>query len=157
MNTNTQNFEYHKKSIHLTFYAFSNNKFNNNLFYKLGKISKNIYNSTIYSIQVFNTFKFDLYKNLYNDLLINNNINISEYINKKLSKYHDIYSDIKKKIDHNNKFIYKYIINDIKFSNIIVKNINYEELINFYKVAFKYNNDIFKDTEYNKILIVKSY
>lgn len=153
-----QKFDYQKKSTHLTFCSYSKNNFNNDIFYKLGKISKNIYNITIYSIQVFNTFKIELYKNLYNELIINNEMDISKYINKKLLEYYEIYSSIKTKINNNNNIIYKYIINDINTNNIIVKNNNYNILLNKYLFELKNHNQIYFDDNhidilYNSIII----
>ena len=88
-------FEYKNLSSHLTFALLSKNQFNNNIFYNLGKVSKNIYNLSIYSTQIFNKFKIELYKNLYYELQNNNELDVSDYINKKLVFYFDLYSLLK--------------------------------------------------------------
>ena len=122
-------FNIQDKPDYKCFHFFDNDPFHYKIFKELGKISKNIYNTTIYSIQVFNYFKIELYKNLYTDLIKDTNINISEYINSKLIYYFNLYSSLKDKLNSNNNYIYKYIINYINTNKIIIKNSNYIKTI----------------------------
>jgi IS605 OrfB family transposase len=122
-------FDIQDKPEYKCFHFFDNDPFHYKIFKELGKISKNIYNTTVYSIQVFNYFKIELYKNLYTDLIKDNNINISEYINSKLINYFNLYSSLKDKLTNNNNYIYKYIINYINTNKIIIKNSNYTQTI----------------------------
>ena len=90
----------------------------------LAKISKNIYNSSIYCIQIFNKFKFALFKKLFFALETNPSINTSLFINNKLLEYHQLYSNINPHIKSNNNYIYSCIINEIKTTNLVIKTSN---------------------------------
>ena len=57
-------FKLQDKPEYKCFYFYDNDPFHYKIYKELGKISKNIYNISIYSIQVFNYFKIELYKNL---------------------------------------------------------------------------------------------
>lgn len=94
----------------------------------MGKISKSVYNLSIYSIQIFNYFKIELYSHLYDKLLIDKSIDTDSYIKNELIKYFDLYSSINKHIMNNNNYIYKYIINYVNNNNIIIKNSNYDNV-----------------------------
>jgi len=68
-NDNNKTFDVQDKPKYKCFTFYDYNPLHLQIFQELGKISKNIYNTTIYSIQVFNYFKIELYKNLYNELI----------------------------------------------------------------------------------------
>ena len=72
----------------------------------LAKISKNIYNSSIYCIQIFNKFKFGLFKKLFFALKNDPSIDTSLFINNKLLECHQLYSNINSHIKTNNNYIY---------------------------------------------------
>lgn len=72
---NMYTFKFPKKSSHLTLFLYSNNIFNNNIFYELEKISKNIYNKTIYSFDKKQNYKTKIITEF------NLNENIDEFLN----------------------------------------------------------------------------
>jgi len=57
-----------KPSTHKSFTLYNYDTTIINTCKELGRINKNVYNIAIFSIQVFNTFKTQLYQTLYNDL-----------------------------------------------------------------------------------------
>lgn len=126
------------------------------------KISKNVYNTTIFIFKIYKIYQNEIYKNVY-DYIIENNLHVhfvnlpkkdKKYVKydkeaKKEKKhpelvkienffygvfdiYYKVYIKNKLIIDSNNKIIFKYIINDIIKNNIVVSNINYKQLINKY-------------------------
>ncbi len=141
------------KPEYKSFSYFSYDKLNNDIFYKLGKISKNVYNLGLYSIQIFNLFKIRLYKKLYNKLLENNKFDFDKYIKNKLEYYFDLYSSLKNNLKDNNKYIYKYIIEYIKENNIIIKNSNYDYYTKYFIKKLKNNSNIFLNGKNDKLLL----
>jgi len=105
-----------------TFYYYDHDENHNKVFNELGKISKNIYNLTLYCIQIFNFYKTTLYEKLYNELANDKTIDCDKFIKDNLSDYFDLYSSLKIHLQENNKYIYKTIINYIKNNNILIKN-----------------------------------
>ena len=122
---------------------------NNNVHYKtfnfLAKISKNVYNASIYCIQIFNKFKYDIFKKLYFQLKNNSNIDTSNFIKNELLYYYQIYSNIKQKIQYNNNYIYKIITDDLRITKINIKNSNINQLTNFYIWKFKSDHNVLLD------------
>ena len=156
---NKYEFNIQEKSKYKCFSFYDNDPLHCQIFKELGKISKNIYNISIYSIQVFNYFKIQLYETLYNDLLeeqknkkIINKINESEYINNKLNNYFILYSSLKDHIKNNNNYIYKFIINYITINKIIIKNSNYNKITNDLINLLNNNENIYKDNINNDLL-----
>ena len=159
-NDNSKTFDVQNKPEYKCFSFYDHNPLHLQIFKELGKISKNIYNTTIYSIQVFNYFKIELYKKLYNELineqkLIKNKkknkkelIDVPEYIKNKLIYYFDLYSSLKEHLKNNNNYIYKFIINYITSNKIIIKNSNY--YITIKNITNLLNND---DLLFNQIII----
>ena len=94
----------------------------------LCKISKNIYNITIFCHSIFIKYKNEIYEILYEWICKKNITNIDE-IDKKLQKiyqkYYNKYCLIKNDLDNNNEIIYKYIIKYINDNQIIVINNNW--------------------------------
>ena len=86
---------------------FDHNNVHFKTFNFLAKISKNVYNNSIYCIQIFNKFKYDIFKKLYFQLKNNSNIDTSNFIKNELLYYYQIYSNIKQNIQSNNNYIYK--------------------------------------------------
>ena len=68
-------------------------------------------------------------------------------------KYYDLYSLNKMTIDNNNKFIYKFIIEDIKTTNIIIDKNNIINLFEKYKKEIMKLNNIIFDVNNENILI----
>ena len=136
-----------------SFYFYDYNLNNTKAFNNLGHISKNVYNLGLYSIQIFNCFKIQLYKELYDLILIDKNINCNNFIKTKLIEYFDLYSLLKNKIKQNNFYIYKYIIRYIKKKNIIIKNNNYEYYIKAFIKKLKDDDNIYLDNTNNFILL----
>jgi hypothetical protein len=132
---------------------FDNDQLHFKLFNYLGHISKNIYNSSIYCIQVFNKFKNIIFKQLYFKLKSNPNIDSSDFIKTKLIYYHQVYSNIKQYIQSNNNYIYKIIAEELKISKTNIKNSNIDKLIQFYIWKFKSDSNIYLDVINNFILL----
>jgi len=145
-------FDQPKISDYKCFTYYDNDQFHHKIFNELGKISKNIYNLSIYSIQIFNLFKIKLYENLYNELKKNNKINTSEFVKNKLIEYFELYSSIKDKLQNNNSYIYKFIINYITTNKIIIKNSNYENTKNYLFNILKKDVNIYLDGNNNYLL-----
>jgi IS605 OrfB family transposase len=122
------------------------------MYTELAKISKNVYNSTIYCIQIFNYFKLSLYKELYQELKNNSKIDIDKFINHKLINYYDLYSKISSYIKSNNNYIYKFIINEIKLCKTIIKNSNYLKYIDLFTFTLNKNKNIYLDGINNNLL-----
>lgn len=152
-NIPNKNIEPPDKPEYKSFYYFDYNKLNNKIFNELGKISKNIYNLGLYSIQVFNFFKVKLYHELYILLIKNNSLDCDEFIKNKLGEYFDLYSSLKDKIKENNNYIYKNITAYIKLKNIIIKNNNYLKYIDYFIKKFKNDNNIYIDNINNELLL----
>ena len=146
-------------------HKFSKN--NKNIIKFMSKITKNIYNITIFSHLLFLRYKRSIFKDLY-DYIIQNNIKIhSELIDTKLlsifDKYYKYYIGIKNDIDSNNENIYKYIINKIHNKKIIINSNNYfeikkmltDKLLNIKGISFSDNT---KDELFYSIIdrIIKS-
>lgn len=121
-------FNYQKKPSYKCLCYYDYNNRHTQIFRELGKISKSVYNLSIYSIQIFNYFKIELYSHLYDKLLIDKSIDTDSYIKNELIKYFDLYSSINKHIMSNNNYIYKYIINYVNNNNIVIKNSNYDNV-----------------------------
>ena len=119
----------------------------------MAKISKNVYNSSIYCIQIFNKFKYKIFKKLFFQLKSNPNINTSQFIKNELLTCHQIYSNIKQHIQSNNNYIYKTICYDLKISNTNIKNSNINYLTEFYIWKFKTDPNIFLDSHNNYFLL----
>ena len=134
------------------FYIYSYEKLNNKLFFELMKISKNVYNSTLYTTNIFNLFKCSIYKKLYDELTKNKNIICNDFVKKELTFYYDLYTKLKDDIKSNNKYIYSFIVNDIKSKNIIVKNSNYQTVIDNYIFILKNDKNIIKNNVNDDIL-----
>jgi IS605 OrfB family transposase len=141
------------KPEYKSFYYYDYNKLHNKIFNQLGVISKNIYNIGLYSIQIFNFFKVQLYHELYLLLCKNKNLNCDEYIKNKLNEYFDLYSSLKNKIKENNSYIYKNIISHIKNENIIIKNSNYLYYINFFITKFNNDSNIYLNNQNKNLLL----
>ena len=155
------NEEYSSKNNYQTFCYYDHNQLHLKMYTELAKISKNVYNSTIYCIQIFNYFKLPLYKKLYHQLKINPNIDTGKFIKNQLIKYYNVYSKISSYIKSNNNYIYKFIINEISQYKIIIRNSNYNQLINFFIHILKddlniyfngINNDLLFDDIIKKIV-----
>ena len=131
------------KSNYQTITYYDKNKLHFKIYTELAKISKNIYNSTIYCIKIFNYFKLKLYKNLYKQLKINPLIDTSKFIKNQLINYHELYSKLSKHIKINHNYIYKYIIGELKSCKIIIKNSNYEKYICYFQYILKKDPNIF--------------
>lgn len=140
---NTFNIEPPDKVEYKTFYYYDYDEHHIKVFNELGKISKNIYNLTLYCIQIFNFYKTKLYEDLYNELAINNKIDCDQFIKDNLSKYFDLYSSLKDKLQENNNYVYKFIINYINNNNILIKNSNYEYYIDFFINNLKNDENIY--------------
>ena len=95
---NVKQFYVQDKPEYKCFSFFDNDPFHYKIYNELGKISKNVYNLSIYSIQVFNYFKLELYANLKNELEKDINFDTYKYINSKLIHYFDLYSSLKDKL-----------------------------------------------------------
>lgn len=145
-------FKLQDKPEYKCFYFYDNDPFHYKIYKELGKISKNIYNISIYSIQVFNYFKIELYKNLFNEIIKDNNIDTYEYINSNLINYFNLYSSLKDKLKENNNYIYKYIINYITINKIIIKNSNYEQIIDILLNLLVNDVNIYTDNKNNYLL-----
>ncbi len=117
----------------------------------MSKVSKNIYNITIFCYSVFCKYREDIYEELYR-YIDSLNIDIKkstdkyiELVEQKLqhifeNKYNTFVS-IKNNIENNNKIIYQYIINKIKNENILLNNNNYYDFKN------NITNDLLKNRE----------
>jgi putative transposase len=119
----------------------------------LAKISKNIYNSSIYCIQIFNKFKFRLFKKLFFALKNDPSIDTSLFINNKLLEFHQLYSNINQHIKSNNNYIYSNIINEIKTTNLVIKTSNINFVINYFINKFYIDPNIYFDKQNNKLLL----
>jgi len=140
------------KTVYKTLTYYDDNKFNKMIFNYLMKISKNVYNTAIYSNEIYNIFKYELYEKLYNKLIKNKNIDCNDYVNTELLKYFDIYSQIKNDINNNNFIIYGLITQYIKDNNIIIHNDNINELKNMFYKNLINNENIKVITQYKKYL-----
>ena len=140
------------KTVYKTLTYYDDNKFNKMIFNYLMKISKNVYNTAIYSNEIYSIFKYELYEKLYNKLLKNKNIDCNDYVNKELLKYFDIFSQIKNDIKSNNSIIYGLITQYIKNNNIIIHNDNINELKNMFYKNLITNENIKVITQYKKYL-----
>lgn len=140
------------KTVYKSLTYYDDNKFNKMIFNYLMKISKNVYNTAIFSNEIYNLFKFELYEKLYNKLLIKTNINCNDYVNKELLKYFDIYSQIKNDIKNNNNILYRIITDYLKDNNIIVHNNNIDELKKMFNETLITNKNIKVITKYKKYL-----
>jgi len=151
-------------SKHKTFVYYEYNNFNKKIFYHLGNYSKKLYNQYIFCFQIYEVYKFDIFKNLYD--ILNNNSNYENYdlekiddfvdnhISKELNKNIETFIIIKNKLYHNNSYIYKKIIDNIKNNNIIIKNSNYDQTTNMFINNLKNNNNIYIDEENYNVLYV---
>ena len=148
------------------------------------KISKNIFNCTLFVNKIYTIYQNDIYKELY-DYIIKNNLE-KKFINKPkeenkekkkynkkakkekkdediknienqfyllFDKYYNFYIKNKSTIDSNNKIIYKYIINDVNESDIIISNKNYKLLIdNYLEEVIELENISFN--QHNKLIVI---
>jgi IS605 OrfB family transposase len=144
------------------------------------KISKNIYNTTLFIYKIYKIFQNNIYEEVYNYVIKNkletyflnlpktnenkedndikkekhpNLLKIEIFFYETFDKYYKFFISNKTIIDSNNKIIYNYIIRNIKDNNIIVSNNNYNLL------THKYINDVIKldninYTELNKLITV---
>ena len=135
----------------ITFYDY--NLLHLKQFNYLGKISKNIYNSSIYCIQIFNKFKNKIFKKLYFNIIKDINIDSSEFIKNKLIYYHSLYSNLNNYIKNNNNYIYKSIITELNNYNIIIKNSNINNIIEYFIWKFKTDSNIYLDNINNDLLL----
>ena len=162
-----------------TFYIKQSNQ--KNILNWMTKISRNIYNSTLFVYKVYKIYQNDIYKELY-DYIIENKLE-TKFINKPkvekkkynkkdkkdkkdddivkiedefyllFDKYYNLYIKNKNIVESNNKIIYKYIINDITTNNIVISNDNYKNLIDKYMIQVIKLNDI-TFNESNKIISI---
>lgn len=145
------------------------------------KISKNIYNCTLFIYKIYKIYQNDIYKELYDYILLNKLE--KKYINKPkeerkkynkndkkevkdddikkienefyllFDKYYKLYIKNKSVVESNNKIIYKYIITDIELNKIIVSNKNYKTLLDKYLInVLKLENISFNES--NKIIAI---
>ena len=134
----------------LTYYDYNN--FNKKIFRYLGYYSKKLYNQYIFCYQIYEIYKYDIFKNLHDDLAKNININCDTYISNKLSECIDNYILIKNEHKLNNSYIYKKIIEHIRKNNIIVKNSNYENIKNDFIESLKNDTNIRYDKKNYDVL-----
>ncbi len=152
----TFNAEPPDKPEYKSFYYYLHNPLQKEIFNYLGGISKNIYNTGLYSIQVFNLFKTTIYNELYNYIIKNKVYDkkiCDDYVKDKLNCYFDLYSSLKDKIKTNNNYIYKHITSFIKSNNIIIKNSNIYYYISKFITELNKDQNIYNDKINNKLLI----
>lgn len=148
-----KNIEPPDKPEYKSFYYYDYDEYHHKIFNELGKISKNIYNLGLYSIQVFNFFKIKLYQELYIYLQKDNKTDCDKFIKNKLNEYFDLYSSLKDKIKENNNYIYKIIASYIKSKNIIIKNSNYLNYIDYFIKNFKSDKNIYLNAINDDLLL----
>jgi putative transposase len=119
----------------------------------LAKISRNIYNSSIYCIQIFNKFKYSLFKKLYFTINDDTSIDTSLFINNKLLEYHKMYSNINQYIKSNNNYIYSNIMKEIKITKLVIKTSNINLVISYFINKFYTDTNIYLDNQNNKLLL----
>jgi putative transposase len=119
----------------------------------LAKISRNIYNSSIYCIQIFNKFKYLLFKKLYFTINDDTSIDTSLFINNKLLEYHKMYSNINQYIKSNNNYIYSNIMKEIKITKLVIKTSNINLVISYFINKFYTDTNIYLDNQNNKLLL----
>jgi len=121
-----------------------NKKYYNALNY-MSKISKNIYNTSLYCHNIYTLFQKNIYDDFYNQLKLDiskikdKQLYIDENYNNILlsifNKYHKIYSENKEINDKNNKIIYQHIKTDLQ--NKILNTTNIETYEKKYIDKFK--------------------
>jgi putative transposase len=134
------------------FNIFSYNKLSNNIFYELMKISKNVYNSTLYSYNIFYLYQNKVYKYVYEEYIKNKNIDCEIFFKNKMTEYYNDHSKLYEHIKQNNNYIYNFIKNYITINEIIINNDNCIKTINFFKYILSFDNNIFQDMKNNDIL-----
>lgn len=97
-------------------------------------------------------FKTNIYKTLYDALLVNINYDIDEHIKNNLNKYFDLYTSLKNNINNNNNYIYKFIISYINDNKIIIKNSNYDNIIKNITEKLINDDNIYKNNINNDLL-----
>ena len=113
-----------------TITMFVNNKGNHRIFNYMTKISKNIYNSTIYCATIYMKYKHAIFKEIHNQIKSQiSTQSIDKTLIEKLIydlyelKYNE-YTKTNKIINHNNEIIYKFIKSLLH--NLYLVNDNYE-------------------------------
>ena len=100
----------------------------------MSKISKNVFNVTVFCHSIFEKYKSSIYEELYN-FIINNEIqsyslNIDSQLQKIYEKYYLHYCETKDDVSNNNQIIYEYIIEKIEKHKIVINNHNYDKFKN---------------------------
>ena len=134
-----------KPSEYKTFVVYEHNEFNKKIFTYLGQQSKKVYNQYIFCYQIYDLYKKDIYKSLYDKLNNGETVDCEKYVSDKLNKSIDNYIDIKQKIQSNNAHIYYSITSYLKYHNIIIKNSNYDIAHNYLSYWIKTDKEIFLD------------
>lgn len=100
------------------------------------KEAKEVYNKTIFCFQFFDMFKDRIYKDLYDFILTFikkfNAVNldivtiVNDEFDRLIETYYKYYLEIRNQLITNNNIMYKYIIEEISNSNVVITNNNYE-------------------------------
>jgi IS605 OrfB family transposase len=131
---------------------YSNNKYDDKIWSHLGSIGKNIHNISLFCKKSYDTFKDSLYKELYKKLSCATNINVNEYIHKKVLYNHEQYAQINEHLKNNNNYIYKRIKYEMNLANVHITTNNVEQIINSYLWMLKKDPNIYFDNENCDIL-----
>ncbi len=128
---------------------FKGNKTEHKILKFMVKESKNVYNKFIYVSKVFYDFKSVVYKEVL-DKNIEGRDNLTNYIKSRLIEMYNYKSKYQNELIHNNKLIYKFIIE--KYKNNILTNVNeiYPEICNDIKSNL---TDIYIEEGWNFMLI----
>jgi hypothetical protein len=145
---------------HLSYSFYDKNQLNNMMCDNLCIESYKVYNLSIFCTEIFNLYKFHIYKSIYRNKKIKNG-QYDDIIINKLMYYFDEYVKIKNKIKTNNNYIYKYIISYITQNNIIIKKSNFHQvkqtiekkLSNDENIGYSENKEILFDNIIYKILL----
>jgi putative transposase len=130
-----------ENSQYLSFSFYDNNEINKLFYEKLMVETKNVFNLTLFSYNVFDSYKLNIFNELLdyvkNDIQLvttNKKITINrdydEFILNKFSYYFDEYVKIKDIIKTNNTEIYKFIINYVNTNNIVITFKNFNNIYN---------------------------
>ena len=138
----------------------------NKIFLDMTKISKNVYNSSLYIYKIYKIYKSSIFEDLYNEIKkIKNKIKKEEIDMKSVEKFHEIFnkyykahSEKKKEINELNDKLFKKIKNKIEKKKYVITNINYEQFIDAFITYCKKKYDTKKiNINYMVTNIIRSF
>ncbi len=141
------------KTQYKTLSFYENNEFRKDIFRELGINSKKVYNTYIYAFQIYSIYKNEIFKQLYDNILLDQNIDCDLFITNKFCEFFDNYCLIKDKIKSNNRIIYSEIKEYLKLHKITVKTSNYNILKDHLIFGLKTQDSIYIDGINDTVLV----